>query len=82
MKHFFAVVFQLFGSFFLGRYDFELIKTPVIAPGAKLELGCLYKARSMVECKALELHQDCVKETRLDALAIEILEQKKKAAVC
>lgn len=36
----------------------------------------------MVECKALELHQDCVKETRLDALAIEILEQKKKAAVC
>lgn len=35
-----------------------------------------------MECKAPEFRQDCVKETRLDALAIKIMQQKKKAAAC
>lgn len=77
-----AVALQPLGSLFLGRHNFELIKAPVIAPRAKSELGCLYKAGSRMERKALVLDQDRVEKARLDALAIKIVQRKKEAAVC
>lgn len=82
LKRSLTVAFQTLGPPFFGRYDFKSIKAPVIALGAESELGRLYRAESKMKRKALKLHQDCVEEARLDALAMEIVQQKKKAAAC
>lgn len=73
---------QSLGPLFLNRHNLELIKAPVIALVGEYGLGRLYKAGSRIKQKALELHQDCVEEARLDCLVIEIVEQKKEAAAC
>lgn len=79
LKCFFTIIFQPLGSLFFSNYDFELIKTLIIVSEAKLKLSFLYKARLRIECKALELH---VEEAKLDVLAIEIMQQKKKTMAC
>lgn len=78
LKHFFAIAFQPFNPPFLGWHKIELIQTPVIILGSESKLGQLYKTGLKMEQKALELHQDHVEEARLDCLAMEIVEWKKK----
>ena len=72
LRWFFAAAFQLFGFFFLSRYNIESFKAPDIAPGSEFELGHLYGARSKMEQKALKLYQNYVEKTRFNCLVIKI----------
>lgn len=49
LKHSLAIALQRLGPPFLGRYDIESIKAPVITPGPESELGQLYEADLRME---------------------------------
>lgn len=66
----------------MGQHNVELIRALVIALRHKSKLRRLYGMGSKIEQKFLELHQDRVEETRLDCLALEIVEWKKEVAAC
>lgn len=71
---------QPFDPPFLRQHNVESIRAPVIIPEPESELGQLYEVGSRIEQKSLEPHQDRIEEIRLDCLALEIMEWKKKAA--
>lgn len=54
----------------------------MITSGPDSKLGQLDEKGSRIKQKFLELHQDRMEEIRLDYLALEIVEQRKKVAAC